>query len=422
MTDEDKGYIETWRRNNGATTVKRCAKTQLRSKTKKKATGKGNVTCCKNVDNQGNSTSASLSILPADISGKIASNAATIVNPTVSSSANSSVSNSVESSTIFSPLSSPNAQSSICRVESVTPSLTQSVPESFAITSNSNIVSILPLVEPSFYSTDTVQSSASATLNSNIQPSTHDFNLSVSSCDNLTYSSFVSGLQTTSEGSRTAIDLSSFSLESTNSNTFSFTRPSLDSVGQTEFPVSSPVRSPFRADVSSEEFVPPHSPNNIIDLLPGNVISESPPNIDQINEKVDYISEKIDAVLTNQHLIIDCLKNNGFMSSNAPSTTIPTIHNTKELTTAELEALNNSKKKGTTNAHFAVILLKKYTTQEERMNCTVHGEGRKSKGLKIETLARIKKGYETIYSSESWSDAVSAMNSHLRKYCSTKDN
>ena len=94
---------------------------------------------------------------------------------------------------------------------------------------------------------------------------------------------------------------------------------------------------------------------------------------------------------------------------------------TKELTTVELEALNNSKKKRTTNAHFAVILLKTYTTYEERMNCTVYGEGRKSKGLKIETLAKIKKGYEAIYSNESWSDAVNAMNSHLRKYCSSKD-
>ena len=68
------------------------------------------------------------------------------------------------------------------------------------------------------------------------------------------------------------------------------------------------------------------------------------------------------------------------------------------------------------------MLLKRYTTDEERINCTVHGEGRKSKGLNKETLAKIKKGYETIYSDESWSDAISAMNSHLRKYCSSKDN
>ena len=100
----------------------------------------------------------------------------------------------------------------------------------------------------------------------------------------------------------------------------------------------------------------------------------------------------------------------------------PTSHNIKELTTAELEALNITKKKGTTNAYFAVMLLKRYTMDEERINCTVHGEGHKSKGLNKETLAKIKKGYETIYSDESWSDAISAMNSYLRKYCSSKDN
>ena len=215
MTEEDKAYIETWRRNNGTTTVKRCANTQLRSKTKKKATGKAIATCFKKVDCQGNSTSGNLSILPAAISGKIVSNAATIINPAVSSSFNPSVSNSVGSSTISSPLSLPNTQSNIRPVESVatvTSSLLQSIPESFPITSNSNIVSILPLVKPSFYSIDTVQSSASATLNSNLQLSTHDFNLSVPSCDSLTYSTFVSGLQATSEGSHTGIDHSSFSL------------------------------------------------------------------------------------------------------------------------------------------------------------------------------------------------------------------
>ena len=83
---------------------------------------------------------------------------------------------------------------------------------------------------------------------------------------------------------------------------------------------------------------------------------------------MDNISEKIDAILANQSLIIDCLKNNGFISSNASSTMhpqlcilnyasstmMPTSQKmcTKELTTVELKALNNSKKKGTTNAHF----------------------------------------------------------------------
>ena len=71
-------------------------------------------------------------------------------------------------------------------------------------------------------------------------------------------------------------------------------------------------------------------------------------------------------------------------------TPTPTSYNIKELTTAELEALNITKKKGTTNAYFAVMLLKRYTMDEERINCTVHG-GHKSKGLNKETLAKIKK-------------------------------
>ena len=66
---------------------------------------------------------------------------------------------------------------------------------------------------------------------------------------------------------------------------------------------------------------------------------------------------------------------------------MPTSHNIKELTTAELEALNITKKKETTNAYFAVMLLKRYTMDEECINCTVHG-GRKLKGLNKETLAK----------------------------------
>ena len=450
MTEEDKTYLETWKRNNEKTTAKRCAKTQLRSKTKKQAIGKATVDNRSNIplnfplgiapcseplaslptsDPTNNLTSGSANppVLSAALSDKNLSTAAAIVNP--------SVSNSVASSTVSFALSSPNYTSNIRPVESVanrnfapylpwavTSSVT-SAPESFPITSNSSILSILPLVTPSFNSTDTVQPSVSSTLNSNLQPLAHDLNLSVPNCDNLTYSTFVSGLQPTSETSHTAIDVSSFSLESTNSNTFSFTRPSFDSLEQTEFRVSSPMRSAFQAGFSGEDIFPPRNPSNINHLLPGNVFQERPSTIDQISKKVDNISEKIDAILANQSLIIDCLKNNGFISSNASSTMTPASQKmcTKELTTVELEALNNSKKKGTTNAHFAVILLKTYTTPEERMNCTVYGEGRKSKGLKIETLAKIKKDYEAIYSNESWSDAVNAMNSHLRKYCSSKD-
>lgn len=432
MTEEDKKFLEMWRqRNQKIPAVKRSKMTQSKSKAKKKATALESthtVTCIQeNVDDQSNS--------PSNFSFGIASGTeppAILPGKNLSSAANPSVSNSVAFPTAETPLSSSSSsnpaisvanRNSASTLPSVISSLA-SVSQSFATTSNSNILSILPLVTSSFNSTDTAQSSESPTLNSNRQPLTH-LNLSVPS-DNLTYSSFLSGLQPTSETTHTAVDVSSFSLESTNSNTFSFSRPSFDSVGQTEFRVSSPVRSGFQAGFSAEEIFPPsRSPSNINNLLPGHLNPESPPTVEQINSKVDNISEKLDAVLANQRLIIDCLQNNGFMNNTSHSSTPtprPTNHNTKELTTEELQTLKNTKKKGTTDAYFAVMLLKKYTTDEERMNCTVHGEGRKSKGLNKEALAKIKKGYETIFSNESWSDAINAMNSHLRKYCSNKDN
>ena len=276
------------------------------------------------------SGSANPPILSAALSDKNLSTAATIVNP--------SVSNCVASSTVSFALSSPNYTSNIRPVESVAnrnfaPHLPWAVtlsvtfvPESFPITSNSSILSILPLVTPSFNSTGTVQPSVSSTLNSHLQPLAHDLNLSVPNCDNLTYSTFVSGLQPTTETSHTAIDVSSFSLESTNSNTFSFTRPSFDSLRQTEFWVSSPVQSAFQAGFSGEDIFPPRNPSNINHLLPGNVFQETPSTIDQISKKVDNISEKIDVILANQSLIIDWLKNNGFVSSNASSTMTPASH------------------------------------------------------------------------------------------------
>ena len=437
ITEDDKKFLENWRRSNQKIPVKRSKKTQLKSKAKKKPIESTPAVTCtqENISDQSNSPSSSASgtesptippINNTTFSSKNLSTAATIVNP--------SVSNSVALSTVENPVlssSSSNIHPAISvanrNFASVLPFATSSlafVPQSLAITSNSNITSILPLVTSSFNSTDTVQLSESSTLNSNLQPLTH-LNLSVSS-DNLTYSTFLSGLPPTSETSHTAVDVSSFSLESTNSNTFSFSRPSFDSVGQTEFRVSSPLPSGFQTGFSEEDVLPPsRSLSNINSLLPGHVNPGSPLPVEQINSKVDTISKKLDAVLENQRLIIDCLQNNGFIHNTSTSRTptpTPTSHNIKELTTAELEALNITKKKGTTNAYFAVMLLKRYTTDEERINCTVHGEGRKSKGLNKETLAKIKKGYETIYSDESWSDAISAMNSHLRKYCSSKDN
>ena len=53
-------------------------------------------------------------------------------------------------------------------------------------------------------------------------------------------------------------------------------------------------------------------------------------------------------------------------------------HHPLEFTIAELKVFKNLKKKGTKDAHFAVILLKKYTTLQKRLNCTVYGQGRKS--------------------------------------------
>ena len=56
-----------------------------------------------------------------------------------------------------------------------------------------------------------------------------------------------------------------------------------------------------------------------------------------------------------------------------------------------------------------------------RLNCTVYGDGQKSKGLSAHILAKIKKAYELVYSNKSWGDTVKAMNRHMRNYCSSKD-
>ena len=44
------------------------------------------------------------------------------------------------------------------------------------------------------------------------------------------------------------------------------------------------------------------------------------------------------------------------------------------------------------------LLLKHYTTLEECTDCTVYGEGPKWRGLKKDTLFKIKRGYELMYS------------------------
>ena len=397
MTEDDKKFLENWRRSNQKIPVKCSKKTQLKSKAKKKPIESTPAVTCtqENISDQSNSPSnfpfgiasstESPTIPPINnttFSSRNLSTAAAVVNPSVSNSVALSI---VENPVLSSSSSNIHPAISVANrnFASVLPFTTLSlafVPQSLAITSNSNITSILPLVTSSFNSTDTVQLSESSTSNSNLQLLAH-LNLSVSS-DNLTYSTFLNGLQPTSETSHTAVDVSSFSLESTNSNTFSFSRPSFDSVGQTEFRVSSPLPSGFQTGSSEDVLPPSRSPSNINSLLPGHVNPGSPLPVEQINSKVDTISEKLDAVLENQRLIIDRLQNNGFIHNTSTSRTpTPTSHNIKELTTAKLEALNITKKKGTTNAYFAVMLLKRYTTDEERINCTVHGEGRKSKGL-----------------------------------------
>jgi hypothetical protein len=125
---------------------------------------------------------------------------------------------------------------------------------------------------------------------------------------------------------------------------------------------------------------------------------------------MDGISQKVDAALANQRLI-DCLQNNCFLNRlSSTRSSVPeaaeknrinfNVHATlcwkcihvhgKELTIAELDALRNfEKKRGTTVSYFAVFLLKEYTTPEERMNCSVYGEGPKSKGLHTDTLMKI---------------------------------
>ncbi|CAB3986453.1 Hypothetical predicted protein [Paramuricea clavata] len=125
---------------------------------------------------------------------------------------------------------------------------------------------------------------------------------------------------------------------------------------------------------------------------------------------MDGIFQNVDAVLANQRLIIDCLQNNGFLNRPSTRSSVPEaaeqnrinftnppdesqhygaenahVHG-RELTMAELDALNLKKKRGTTDAYFAVLLLKEYTTPEERINCTVYGAGPKSKGLNTNTL------------------------------------
>jgi hypothetical protein len=282
----------------------------------------------------------------------------------------------------------------------------------------------------------------SSSFTTNLQP------LSVlTSNTGLSYSTFLSDLTKTSQlHSHTAATTgTSFSPESTNSNSFSFPwsglslNSSFDSVNQPEPRVSSPVQAHLQVSLPPENGSSVRT--NFENILPGQVIPENPPSIERMNKKIESLSGKIDTVLLNQQIIIDCLKTNELLFNQTlrSETPVPTAdsvirtdlsHSTKEpqhsivdgseLTMEELEKMKQAKKRGTTDAHFAVMLLKVYTTPDDRVNCTVHREGPKSKGLSSQILTKIRKGYELMYSQESWKDAVSAMNSHMRKYCSKK--
>ena len=175
--------------------------------------------------------------------------------------------------------------------------------------------------------------------------------------------------------------------------------------------------------------------NSAIDVqVPSTNLDDSP---------ILELSRKIDLILSNQQLIIQGLRNFGFAlqlpseanettaskgsmtsecekqssTSGKPPSTIATHH---ELTIEELRKINNVKRKNTTDGYFAVMLLKRLTTTSERANCTVYGEGKNSKGLNPSILSKIKSYYTSLYSEETWNDAVTAMNSHLRKYCAKK--
>ena len=263
-------------------------------------------------------------------------------------------------------------------------------------------------------------------MNSDPQPLA-PLTLDVTSEHSLPYSTFLSELHGTSKNMET-IDVPSF-----NNLSFEFE-------GTSEPRVSTPVQSGFLASSSLQETFPrSHGPNNFHNnTLPGQ--AENPLIVDQINTKIDNLSQRVDMVLANQRFIMDCLQHNANSFLNRPPTSRTPVSvaaeqnrnphfnplaaddtTSKELTMEELEALKNFKKKqGTTDVHFAVILLKEYTTPEERMNCTVNGAGPKSKGLRTDVLMKIKKGYERFYSNDSWGDAIKAMNTNMRKYCSSR--
>ena len=462
MTAEDKDIVQTWRRKRRADKLsepKPKKKTGLGSLPVVTSTQKINVTTHNQTPNSHSTISSSVDSSVTDVQlTTIATKNPTVpslsatsptlpaivvqdgdlstavpIVPSLSISDSSTASNSYTiSTTQTSHSSTSNIFPSILSVSnhnfpSILPTVTTSitsVPRTLTASNNHYTFSAFPLVTSSSHST--VQSFVPSTMNSDPQPLA-PLTLDVTSEHSLPYSTFLSELHGTSKNME-PIDVSSF-----NNLSFEFE-------GTSEPRVSTPVQSGFLASSSLQETFPrSRGPNNFHNnTLPGQ--AENPLIVDQINTKIDNLSQRVDMVLANQRFIMDCLQHNANSFLNRPPTSRTPVSvaaeqnrnphfnppaaddtTSKELTMEELEALKNFKKKqGTTDAHFAVILLKEYTTPEERMNCTVNGAGPKSKELRTDVLMKIKKGYERFYSNDSWGDAIKAMNTHMRKYCSSR--
>ena len=424
MTEEDKTFVESWRLKNG-----KQAASKRRTDNAEVAVPKAKKKALPSMTTASSSLSTPLSI----------------VSSSIPISQSSTVPHLIAVSSVQ-PAPPLLYSSNTHPVESVSNSvLTSILPElssSSTPASNDCAFPVLSLPLSSFATT--VQLSVSPNIPpTTLQPLT-PLNLSITS-DDLSFPRFFTDLPVTCKKSHTT-ETFSFSPVSTNSNSFSFPwsgpllhNRSFDSVGQSYPWSSTPVRSNFSTDVSVKDNLtcPSNPSSSFYNILPGLAHQESSPNFEVLlTQKLDSLSRKVDTVLANQRTIIDHLMNQQParnvtpVISTADKNDDDSLHfkdpqadpqQNLEFSIAELEVLKNSKKKGTKDAHFAVILQKKYTTPQERLNCTVYGEGRKSKGLSAHTLAKIKTAYELVYSNESWGEAVKAMNSHMRKYCSSKD-
>ena len=106
-------------------------------------------------------------------------------------------------------------------------------------------------------------------------------------------------------------------------------------------------------------------------------------------------------VLANQKRIMECLERNGLLSTSSVATSssedlpipaaVPSSSSVglsdctslvgDELSLEQLQEMQKGKKAKTTSGYFGVMLLKTLTSADQRKDCTVYGEGKKSKGL-----------------------------------------